>query len=143
MMATSRPARWAAARNAAELDKALGDVAAAPAAPKPKVKSAQEWLPGYSLTWVPGSQLEGVEDGGGTRSMDFRTDQSAKDCQAVCYADGRCAAWHYEPAGSYFIDHPRCVLKGKSAPLRLEKQDDGWVAGVKPGVEIIHANPAE
>ena len=142
-LAANTGGRYVHARNAAELDKALGDVAAAPAAPKPKVKSAQEWLPGYSLTWVPGSQLEGVEDGGGTRSMDFRTDQSAKDCQAVCYADGRCAAWHYEPAGSYFIDHPRCVLKGKSAPLRLEKQDDGWVAGVKPGVEIIHANPAE
>ena len=142
-LAANTGGRYVHARNAAELDKALGDVAGAPAAPKPKVKSAQEWLPGYSLTWVPGSQLEGVEDGGGTRSMDFRTDQSAKDCQAVCYADGRCAAWHYEPAGSYFIDHPRCVLKGKSAPLRLEKQDDGWVAGVKPGVEIIHANPAE
>ncbi len=142
-LAANTGGRYLHARNAAELDEALGNVATAPSAPKPKVKSAQEWLPGYSLTWVPGSQLEGVEDGGGTQSMDFRTDQSAKDCQAVCYANGQCAGWHYEPTGSFFIDHPRCFLKGKGAPLQLDKQDSGWVAGVKPGVAIIHAGSAE
>ena len=143
-LAANTGGRYLEARNAAELNKALGEVTAAKPAPQPKVKSAQEWLPGYSLAWVPGSVLEGVEDNGGTQSMDFRTNQTAKDCQAMCYANGQCAGWHYEPTGSYFIDHPRCFLKGKGAPLRLEKQDDrNWVAGVKPGVEIIHDAPAE
>lgn len=136
-LATNTGGRYLEARNATELNKALGEVAAAKPAPQPKVKSAQEWLPGYSLTWVAGSVLDGIEDGGGTQSMEFRTNQTAKDCQAVCYANAQCAGWHYEPTGSYFIDHPRCFLKGKGAPLLLEKQDKDWVAGVKPGVEII------
>lgn len=136
-LATNTGGRYLEARNATELNKALGEVAAAKPAPQPKVKSAQEWLPGYSLTWVAGSVLDGIEDGGGTQSMEFRTNQTAKDCQTVCYANAQCAGWHYEPTGSYFIDHPRCFLKGKGAPLLLEKQDKDWVAGVKPGVEII------
>ena len=140
-LAANTGGRYIEARNAAELNDALGEVAAAPPAPTAQVKSAQEWLPGYSLTWVAGTQLEGVEDNGGTQSMNFRTNQTAKDCQAMCYANGQCAAWHYEPTGSYFIDHPRCFLKGRGAPLRLEKQDDNnWVAGVKPGVQIILEN---
>ena len=142
-LAANTCGRYIEARNATELNKALGEVAATKPAPQPKVKSAQEWLPGYSLTWVAGTVLDGIEDGGGTLTMDFRTDQTAKDCQAVCYSNAQCAGWHYEPTGSYFIDHPRCFLKGKGAPLRLEKQDKDWVAGVKPGVEIIHAGDAE
>lgn len=142
-LAASTGGRYIEARNAAELHEALGEVAAAKPAPKPKVKSAQEWLPGHSLQWVAGTKLEGVEDSGGTLSMDFTTDQTAKDCQAACNANDSCAGWHYEPTGSFFIDHPRCFLKGKGAPLYLEKQDSGWVAGVKPGVEIIHDGNAE
>ena len=92
---------------------------------------------------VSGTQLEGIEDQGATRSMDFQINQTAKDCQAICYAEENCAGWHYEPTGSYFIDHPRCFLKGKGAPLKLEQQDADWTAGVKPGVEIILAESAE
>lgn len=142
-LAANTGGRYIEARNAAELSEALGEVAAAKPAPKPKVKSAQEWLPGHSLYWVAGTKLEGVEDSGGTLSMDFTTEQTAKDCQAVCYANDSCAGWHYEPTGSFFIDHPRCFLKGKGAPLSLEKQGSDWVAGVKPGVEIIHDGTAE
>jgi hypothetical protein len=131
------------ASSAAGLNNALGEVVAAKPTPSPKVKSAQEWMPGFSLTWVAGTQLEGIEDGSGTQSMDFRTNQTAKDCQAVCYANAQCAGWHYEPTGSYFIDHPRCFLKGKGAPLQLDKQDNNWVAGVKPGVEIIKAEDGQ
>lgn len=129
--------RYVHAGNAAELDDALGRIAKTPAPPSPKVKQAQDWIPGYSLDWVPGTQLEGVEDGGGTQAMDFRTSQTAKDCQAACNANAACAGWHYEPTGSYFIEHPRCFLKGKGAPLMLQAQDKGWIAGVKPGVQII------
>lgn len=138
-LAANTGGRYLDASDAAELNKALGEVAASKAAPAPKVKSAQEWMPGYSLTWVAGTQLEGVEDNGGTQSIDLDTSKTARDCQAMCRANAQCAAWHYEPTGSYFIDHPRCFLKGKGAPLQLEKQDSNWVAGVKPGVEIIHA----
>ena len=142
-LAANTGGRYIEARNAAELNEALGEVAAAKPAPKPRVKSAQEWLPGYSLYWVAGTKLEGVEDNSGTQSLDFTTEQTAKDCQAVCYANDSCAGWHYEPTGSFFIDHPRCFLKGKGAPLSLEKQGSDWVAGVKPGVEIIHDGDAE
>ncbi len=142
-LATNTGGRYFDASDASELNAALGAVSVTPAAPKPRVKSAQEWLPGYSLAWVAGTQLDGVEDNGGTRSMDFGTDQTARDCQALCAADAQCAGWHYEPTGSFFIDHPRCFLKGKGAPLTLEEQDEGWVAGVKPGIEIIHDGQVE
>ena len=142
-LAANTGGRYVHARNAAELDDALGKIAETPTPPSPKVKQAQEWIPGYSLDWVPGSQLEGVEDGGGTQAMDFRTNQTAKDCQAACNANAACAGWHYEPTGSYFIEHPRCFLKGKGAPLMLQAQDKGWVAGVKPGVQIILDTPSK
>ena len=143
-LASSTGGRYLMADSAAELNQALKAVAVAtPDTPKPEVKSAQEWLPGYSLGWVSGTQLEGIEDQGATRSMDFQINQTAKDCQAICYAEENCAGWHYEPTGSYFIDHPRCFLKGKGAPLKLEQQDADWTAGVKPGVEIILAESAE
>lgn len=111
-LAASTGGRYLDAANAQELNRALEAVAPAAAQSAAKVKSAQEWLPGYSLDWVSGSILEGVEDGGGTRALDFNTRQTARDCQAICNADAKCAGWHYEPTGSYFIDHPRCLLRG-------------------------------
>lgn len=137
-LAASTGGRYLDARDARELSEALADVAAASSG---RLTGAQEWLPGYSLGWVAGTVVDGVEDNHATRSVAFSVEQTARDCQTLCNGEAGCAGWHYEPTGSYFIDHPRCFLKGYTAPLRLEKQDDNWIAGVKPGARIVMEQP--
>ncbi|HEX4871325.1 MAG TPA: VWA domain-containing protein [Nevskiaceae bacterium] len=123
------------AGDAEGLNQALATVASA----APTLNTAQAWIPGHSLVWQAGSQVES-EGPDGTRVVAFTPEQTAQACQALCQDDARCGGWHYEPTGSYFIDHPRCHLKGLGAPLQLEAQDPDWVAGVKPGVRLI-VNP--
>jgi hypothetical protein len=96
---------------------------------------------GFDLPEGPArAQLKCLAEGtGGTRVIEFRVEQTAGDCQSQCEADAACGGWHYEPTGSFFIDHPRCHLKGKAAPLRLVEQGEGWVAGVKDGVQLLRA----
>ncbi len=130
--------RYLEARDAAGLGEALGRIAAEPSPPPPAVKAGQPWIPGFSLEWASGEVLDG-EDGSGTRVIEFSVEQTARDCQAACEGDSACGGWHYEPTGSYFIDYPRCHLKGRSAPMRLVQQDEGWVAGIKDGVELLRA----
>jgi Mg-chelatase subunit ChlD len=138
-LAANTGGRYLEARDAGELNRALGEVGAAPLS-QVAVKGADTWIPGYTLIWVAGSQLEGIEDGEGTRVIEFDTSKTARDCQAACDADAACGGWHYEPSGSYFIDFPRCHLKGRGAPMQLEAQDEGFVAGVKAGVELIRSD---
>lgn len=132
-LAESTGGRYLEARDAAALGAALDKIAAEPS---PRVKTGQPWIPGHSLDWVGGERLDG-EDGGGTRVVEFTVDQTARDCQALCVGDAACGGWHYEPTGSFFIDYPRCHLKGNSAPMQLVEQGDGWVAGIKDDVELI------
>ena len=139
-LASNTGGRYIEAGNAAELNQALEQVATASTG---ELEGAHEWVPEHALVWVPGTRVEGLEDSGGTRSIPFRVGQTAQECQALCYADRQCAGWHYEPTGSYFVDHPRCFTKGHAAPLRLERNDAGWVAGVKPGVRIILEDGSE
>ena len=142
-LASNTGGRYVEARNAAELTAALGDVASAPATPTKQVKTAESWIPDHALEWDAGSLIDGAEDhGNGTRALDFRVDQTAKDCQALCNDDAQCGGWHYEPTDSYFVPYPRCHLKGRSAAMRLRAEGDGWVAGVKAGVKLIAAEPS-
>lgn len=134
--------RYVSAANAAELNRALDAVIAAEPPVGTATRTGEEWIPGHSLDWVAGTVIDEAQDSGGTRVIEFQIGQSAKECQALCNGDSQCGGWHYEPTGSYFIDYPRCHLKGMAAPLRVVAQDEGWVAGVKPGAKLIHAEPA-
>src|SRR5690606_16893245 len=98
--------------------------------------AGEEWIPGMALEW-DGRQIEGEEDAGGSRALDFTVDQTAENCQSLCLDDPRCGAWHYEPTGSYLVNYPRCHLKGRAGVLRLRREGEGWVAGVKPGEKLI------
>lgn len=142
-LASNTGGRYIEARNAAELTQALGDVTADPPAADKNVTTAEQWIPGYALEWDAGGMIEGVEDGGGTRALDFSVDQTAEACQALCLDDERCGGWHYEPTGSYFVEYPRCHLKGRGAAMNLRQEGDGWVAGVKPGVKLIAVDAAQ
>ena len=55
----------------------------------------------------------------------------------MCMAEKGCGGWHYEPTGSYFVGYPRCHLKGRRFAVRVVPRDEGWVAGIKPGVKLI------
>ena len=134
-LAANTGGRYVDANSASELNRALGEVAQASAGTA-TAKEGRAWMPGYSL----GSEVNIYLDPDGEESAgnhDFKVGQTAADCQAMCTADKGCAGWHYEPTGSYFIDHPRCHLKGYKFAVRLEAQDSGWVAGIKPGVKLV------
>lgn len=141
-LAKNTGGRYIEARNAGELNSALGSVAKTAPVPAKPVNTAEQWIPGMALEWDAGSAIDGVEESGGTRALDFSVQQTAKDCQQLCLDDAQCGGWHYEPTGSFFIDHPRCHLKGRNAPMRLRAESEGWVAGVKAGVKLIAAEPA-
>lgn len=142
-LAANTGGRYIEARDAAELTEALGDVAASAPAPSFAVTTAEQWIPGYALEWNAGAAIEGAEDSNGTRALDFSVEQTAEDCQALCMQDEQCAGWHYEPTGSYFVEYPRCHLKGRGAAMNLREEGEGWIAGVKPGVKLIAADAAQ
>lgn len=136
-LATRTGGRYVEAGDAASLTRALDELATAVPGPGVAVKAAEPWIPGFALEWVAGAVAEDVEATQGTRALEFQVQQTARDCQRECEQDAQCAGWHYEPTGSYFIDYPRCHLKGQGFPMRLVAQDQGWVAGVKPGARLI------
>ena len=125
------------AHNAAELNKALGQIQQQTVKPL-AVKTGKEWLPDTNL-WAETSQQIGSDDAQDIGHINMKVGETAKQCQAMCYANNKCGAWVYEPTGSYFINHPRCALKSKNFAMRIEKQGkgEGWVSGVKPDVKLI------
>lgn len=134
--------RYVTAANAAELNRALDAVIEAAPSTAVATQTGRAWIPGHSLDWVAGTVIDDSQDEGGTRVIEFQVGQTAQECQTLCNDDSQCGGWHYEPTGSYFIDYPRCHLKGMAAPLQVVMQDEGWVAGVKPGVKLLHAEGA-
>lgn len=127
--------RYVKADTASELNQALDAVSDSPAATI-SAREGRDWMPGYALEAEVGTTLDG-EAQASTGNHDFSVDQRAEDCQALCAADAGCGGWHYEPAGSYFIDHPRCHLKSGTFAVRLREEGEGWVAGIKPGVKLV------
>jgi len=141
-LASSTGGRYLDARDADSLSDALRSVAkAAPPAPKVNATQGREWMPNTMLWWEAGTQIEGggSERDGELGVKDFAKGQTARDCQALCMQHTACGAWVYNPPGSYFIEHPRCDLKGTGGALSEEKTNpgEGWVSGVKPGAKVM------
>lgn len=141
-LASSTGGRYLDARDAGSLSDALRSVAkGAPPAPKVNATQGREWMPNTMLWWEAGTQIEGggSERDGELGVKDFAKGQTARDCQALCMQHTACGAWVYNPPGSYFIEHPRCDLKGTGGALSEEKTNpgEGWVSGVKPGAKVM------
>jgi len=140
-LASSTGGRYLDAKNMGELADALQSVAKAPPAPKVNVTDGSDWIPDTQLWWEAGTEIEGGahERDHELGSTNFTRNQTARDCQALCTQHPACGAWTFEPAGSYFIDHPRCALKNKGGALRTEKMEpgEGWVSGIKSGVKVM------
>lgn len=141
-LASSTGGRYLAARDAAELGQALETVASteppAVAEPEPagiRARPGQEWIEGYALHPETGVTLD--PDGASPQDPEFGPEQTAAECQALCMKDEACAGWHYEPAGSYFVGYARCYFKGHRFAVRLHREGEGWVAGIRPGVDLV------
>lgn len=122
-LAQATGGRYLEARDAGDLAAALKQVAAAPAPEPADLKSGDAWMVDVNLFL------------GSYRVVDFTTQQTAEECQALCLAEAACKGWTYEGTGTYFVNHPRCHLKGESAVQK--KHEENMVSGVKPGVRII------
>lgn len=141
-LAESTGGRYVQAGNADELNAALRTVAEVeplPAPPTARViaREGPEWLPGYALEPDVDVHLDAAAESPGEGSVDFRPDQTAAECRALCDANAHCAGWHYEPTGSYFVPYPRCHFRGHGFAVRLRQQGEDWVAGIKPGVKLV------
>lgn len=124
-LARNTGGRYLEARDAGGLAEALQRVATEPAAAAESthLKPGDPWMVNVNLF------------GGTYHAVDFTTDQTPKECQALCLADDTCKGWTYEGTGTYFVDHPRCHLKGGD-PVE-KKPEDNMVSGVKPGERFI------
>ena len=128
--------RYVPARDAGELHQALGQIAEAAPMPSVRAREGEAWITGYGLEAEVAVTLDAnAQEAIGNH--DFAPGQDADACQALCLADPRCAGWHYEPGGSYFIEHPRCHLASGAFAVRLRHHGEGWVAGIRPGVKLI------
>lgn len=127
--------RYLEARDADQLNDALGEIGTGTPPPAATAEEGANWVEGAVLdpdfdVYLDESVAPAAE------APEFRVGQTAKDCEQLCLADANCAAWHYEPAGSYFVDHPRCHTKGYGIGLRLRQEGEGFVAGFKPGAKV-------
>lgn len=134
-LASQTGGRYLEARDANQLNDALGEIGTGTPPPPAAADEGANWVEGVVLeadfdVYLDESAAPAAE------APEFRVGQTAKDCQQLCLADTNCAAWHYEPAGSYFVDHPRCHTKGYGIGLRLREEGEGFVAGFKPGAKV-------
>lgn len=142
-LASSTGGRYFEAQDAGALNEAMRELSSLPTPPEqptPMVDEGEAWIPGMALVPDMDVYLDANLPPAG-EVPEFTPENTAQECQELCTADPNCAAWHYEPTGSYFVPYPRCHLKGFGIGLRMREEGEGWVAGVKPGARIL-ARPA-
>ena len=122
-----------------------GTLAAAEGAPPPPPitewtgAGGQEWLP-FSLLMATGY---GGEGGWGGERLSMPPGTQPQACQALCAAESQCAAFSFEPAGSFFVEDARCALIGYGTELDLRRDNaylDGgtyFASGLKPDARLL------
>jgi Ca-activated chloride channel family protein len=141
-LATRTGGRYFDARDAGQLGAALGEIATAAPPPAARTDEGAAWIEGAVLEpdfdfYLDDAAPQVVE------APEFTIGQTARDCQQLCLSDEHCAAWHYEPAGSFFVEHPRCHRKNFGTGLALREEGEGFVAGFKPGAKIKARRPGD
>lgn len=124
--------------NAAEICSGQAAIASAEAETPPVTgwggTGGREWL-AYSVLAASGRSA-GSGQGFGTVSLPAGT--QPETCQALCREEAGCAAWSFEPGGSYFVAEARCARFDYFAELTVQRQngyqeDGGYFAsGLKP-----------
>jgi Ca-activated chloride channel homolog len=157
-LATETGGRYFQASDAGALAEALTQtVTAAPAeATPPAAEEAPPPSTGPYFAGAPRMPNIALEPTGLTTGAEgtepapisFPADGTANQCAAACEGDGACAAFRFEPPGSYFVAEARCFLFPASSEMdyREMNPDEGWVSGVKEGVLMLvrpYDGPAE
>jgi Ca-activated chloride channel family protein len=139
-LAEATGGRYLAADDGAALVEAL-DVAVAAAEPEPP-EPERTHFPGEPLmadvALEPTGQTVGpaAED---PPAPEFPADGTIAACRAACDAVEACAAWRFEPPGSYFVAEARCFLFSRSTEFDVRRFDpgEGWASGIKEGVSLL------
>jgi len=137
-LAEATGGRYLDARNAAELNQALGTVAQASSDACAGFHAAQAFMPGTALT--PDSDEQPVAGARSYEPQQLPDRAQARDCQTLCLDDADCMAWRYEAKGFLFVDHGRCFRYGRSASLLREDKAAGpaeIVSGVREGARVV------
>jgi len=139
--------RYFGAEDSAGLAEALTAAVAAPEAaevvPLPETPPPQRsYYPGAPMmeaTAIAPTGMTTGAPGGAPPEFSFPADGTIAQCAALCEADAQCAAWRYEPAGSLFVDHPRCFGYGASSEMDYITHDpaEGWASGIRDGVLML------
>lgn len=139
-LASSTGGRYLDAKDAGALNKALREVAQAPAAPPPdcgKFVEGPEFAMNLS-TWPTGQTASKTAQSKLFDNIEMSADADARDCQKLCNDDKDCTAWFFAAIGSHFRTLPTChrwdAVAALSAP---EEGHPGNAMGVKKGVKQI------
>ncbi|WP_082368054.1 VWA domain-containing protein [Piscinibacter sakaiensis] len=130
--------RYLDARNAAELNQALGQVTQASTDACAGFEQALAMMPGTALS--PDGDEQPVA---GAQRFDVARlpdGADARACQALCLGAPGCMAWRYEAKDHLFIDHGRCFRYGAAASLLREDRAAGpkeVVSGVRAGAKVV------
>jgi len=91
-----------------------------------------DWSGASGQEWLPFSNLMPTGNAGATgwpgERLDLPPGARPQACQALCTANSQCAAFSFEPAGSFFVENARCVLIGYGTELNLTR-DNGYYDG--------------
>lgn len=112
----------------------------APAAPKPAPNHKHH--PGLEL--MPDVALEPTGQNNGltvehVAELEFPKEGTIEQCKASCESDKLCAAWRYEPKGSFFVNHARCFRfdYALEADYRFYDPSEGWASGMKKDARLL------
>jgi hypothetical protein len=121
-----------------------GTQSAATAAPPPPIP---DWSGAGGQAWLPFSFLMATGGGGAVgwsgERLDMAPGARPQACQALCTANTDCAAFSFEPAGSFFVENARCALIGYGTELNLTRDNgyfDGgtfFASGLKPDARLL------
>ena len=145
-LASSTGGRYLDAKDAGELNKALREVAQAPApvpapaAPPPACGNFVEG-PEFAMnrsTWPTGEHASLSAEPKPFDPIEMGKDADARMCQKLCTDDKTCTAWFFEAIGSNFRTLPMCHRwDGVAALSAPHEGHPGNAMGVKKGVRQI------
>lgn len=116
-----------------------GTAEAPPPIPDWSGAGGQEWLP-FSYLMATG---DGAASGWEGARIEMPPGSRPEACQALCTQNSDCAAFSFEPAGSFFVENARCALVGYGTGLSLTRDNsylDGgtfFVSGLKPDARLL------
>ncbi|GGA60793.1 OmpA family protein [Pelagibacterium lentulum] len=102
-----------------------GTMVTAEGAPQPP--AIADWTGSGGQEFLPFSYLMATAQGGSEGWVGDRITMppgtQPQTCQALCLAEGQCAGFSFEPAGSDFVETARCVLIGYGTEVNLRRDN--------------------